>query len=169
MASTFILKLMIYFPSLDPRTQQLVTSKLKVQLGTNGFQPSDGKNNMPKKTQKTTCQDMGARVYPNKKRHAKTWGPECTPVGGWMLTAAEVVAGVPQAGRRAGPAGCCPHSPSPPHSSPLTLLEEAAHLPSHVSHLPSHVSASSLKLFKRVTLREAGRFTQLIAFKIPLG
>ena len=80
MASTFILKLMIYFPSLDPRTQQLVTSKLKVQLGTNGFQPSDGKNDMPKKPtkndmprhggqsvpkQKTTCQDMGARVYPS--------------------------------------------------------------------------------------------------------
>lgn len=139
MASTFILKLMICFPSLDPRTQQLVTSKLKVQLGTNGFQPSDGKNDMP-----------------------ETWGPECTPVGGWMLTVAEVVAGVPQAGRRAGPAGCCPHSPSPPHSSPLTLLEEAA-------HLPSHVSASSLTLFRRVTLREAGRFTQLIAFETPLG
>ena len=63
MATTFILKLMICLPSLDPMTQQLA----------NGFQPSDGKNDMPER-----------------------WGPEPAPVGGWILTAAEVVAGVPR-------------------------------------------------------------------------
>lgn len=43
------------FPSLDPTTQQLVTFKLKVQLGANGFQPSDDKNDTP---------EVGARVTP---------------------------------------------------------------------------------------------------------